>query len=97
METKLLGVIGDADGEECRKLYVYKNVHGNHGDIDIFDHKNHCYGDLMGYFSVKYLEPTIFPMTIEEVYREEYSQAWDILEKSNHIERNDFGTPFWKN
>ncbi|WP_303814182.1 hypothetical protein [Selenomonas ruminantium] len=58
--------------------------------------KSRYYGDLVGYFVVKYKDPSVFPMPIEEVHSTEFSQAWNILEKGGHIERNDLGVPFWK-
>ena len=93
---KELGIIGDENGKEYRRLYVYKNVHGNDGDVEITSKQSSYWGDFVGYFVVKYKEPSVFSMFIEEVHSIELSQAWDILEKGGHIERNDFGVPFWK-
>ena len=95
-KEQILGIIGDGHGEEYRRLFVYKNVHGNDGDVEIVSEKNRYYGDLVGYFIVKYEPPCIFPMSIEEVHSTEFSQAWNILEESGRIERNDFGVPFWR-
>lgn len=96
-KEQMLGIIGDENGKEYRRLFVYKNVHGHDGDVEITSEKSRYYGDLVGYFVVKYEDPSVFPMSIEEVHSTEFSQAWDILEKGGHIERNDFGVPFWKN
>jgi hypothetical protein len=95
-KERILGIIGDKHGEEYRRLFVYKNVHGYDGDVEIVSEKSRYYGDLVGCFVVKYEEPSIFPMSIEEVHGEEFSQAWNILEENGHIERNDHGVPFWK-
>ena len=95
-KEQMMGIIGDENGKEYRRLFVYKNVHGHDGDVGIFRRKSHYYGDLIGYFVVKYKDPSIFPRSIEEVQNAEYSQAWNILEKSGHIERNEFGVPFWR-
>ena len=95
-KEQILGIIGDENGKEYRRLFVYKNVHGHDGDVEITSEKSRYYGDFVGCFVVKYEEPRIFPMTIEEVHSREFSQAWDILEKGGHIKRNDFGVPFWE-
>lgn len=95
-KEKMLGIIGDENGKEYRRLFVYKNVHGHDGDVEIAEKQSRYYGDYVGYFVVKYKEPSIFPMSIDEVHRTEFRKAWDILGKGGHIERNDFGIPFWK-
>ena len=93
-KEKMLGIIGDENGDLYRRLFVYKNVHGHDGDVEITSEKSRYYGDFVGYFAVRYKDPCVFPMSIEEVHRAEFSQAWDILEKGGHIERYD-GVPFW--
>ena len=93
-KEQILGIIGDENGKEYRRLFVYKNVHGHDGDVEITENQSGYYGDFVGYFAVKYKDPCIFPMSIEEVHSTEVRQAWDILEKSGHIERYD-GVPFW--
>ena len=95
-KEKMLGIIGDKNGKEYRRLSVYKNVHGHDGDVEITENQSRYYGDYVGYFVVKYSDPCIFPMSMEEVHSAEVRQAWDILEKGGHIERNDHGIPFWK-
>jgi hypothetical protein len=94
-EEKILGYLGDSDGEESSRLYVYKNVHGNYGDVEIF-RKRQPYFNYVGEIVIKY-NTFVFPgMTIEEFRESEYREGMKFLEATGHIIRNDMGTPFWK-
>ena len=74
-KEKMLGIIGDENGKEYRRLFVYKNVHGHDGDVEITSKKSSYYGDYVGYFEVRYKDPSIFPMSIEEVHSTELRKA----------------------